>query len=209
MQEVNNKKSLTFYSLLFPCGFIIFIWLIAFTQYLLHEHWTNYGVMPRTITGLRGIMFSPFIHANWEHLLSNTMPLLLLGFCLIYFYKKLSIKVFVLIYLLTGILVWIFGRTSFHIGASGLIYGLAGFIFVSGILRKVRALQAIGLLVTFLYGSMIWGILPYEIGISWESHLAGLITGISCAFIFRHQGPQKKKYDWEMEEEELSYENQK
>jgi membrane associated rhomboid family serine protease len=159
------------------------------------------GIIPRTVAGLPGIIFSPFIHGNYEHLLANSMPLLVVGSGLIYFYGDIAWKVLRMIWLFTGFWVWLAARQEAHIGASGLIYGLVCFLFLSGILRKDTRLLAVSLLVTFLYGSMVWGILPVNQTISWESHLFGSVAGFFCAIYFRDLGPQRQKTQWEIEEE--------
>jgi membrane associated rhomboid family serine protease len=189
-------------SLIWPFIFAISMWVIKLSETAFDIRFTTLGLKPRTIDGLIGIVTSPFIHADYLHLISNTIPLLILGAALIYFYKPIAFKVFVLIFFLTGIWVWLAGRPSYHIGASGVVYGLAFFLFLSGIFRKDRSLMAFSLLVVFLYGSIIWGILPIESGMSWEGHLFGALSGIICAFAFKNEGPQRKKFDWEEEEDE-------
>ena len=143
------------------------------------------GILPRNITGLVGIFTSPLIHGSFSHLISNTAPLIFMGLGIFYFYPKVAYKVFTIIYLGTGILVWIFAREVYHIGASGIIYGFVSFLFFSGIFRKDNRSIALALVVVFLYGGLIWGVLPVEKGVSWESHLFGAIVGIIPAFIFR------------------------
>ena len=160
------------------------------------------GIYPRTLAGLPGIIFSPFIHAGTDHLLSNTLPLLVVGSGTIYFYRAIAYRVVGLIWLFSGFWIWLAARQSYHIGASGLIYGLVCFLFFSGIIRKDTRLMAVSLLVTFLYGSMVWGILPIDQSVSWEAHLFGSIAGIICAFYFRQWGPQRPKVQWEIEEEQ-------
>jgi len=160
------------------------------------------GILPRNMIGILGIISGPIIHANFTHLLSNTIPLLILGWAIFFFYYKVSYKTFVIIYLLTGLLVWLFARQVYHIGASGIVYGFVSFLFFSGIFRRDNKSIAIALIVTFLYGGIVWGILPGQKGISWESHLFGGIAGIITAFIFRKIDPPKK-YDWEDEEEDF------
>jgi membrane associated rhomboid family serine protease len=130
---------------------------------------------------------------------------LVLGSALFYFYRDIAPRILILIWLFTGFWVWVGARESYHIGASGVVYGLAAFILVSGILRRHTGLMAMALVVVFLYGSLIWGIFPEFFpneNISWESHLFGLIAGISLAFYYRKEGPQRKKYSWELEENE-------
>jgi membrane associated rhomboid family serine protease len=197
---MDDKKK--FYSsLLFPAGFIILLWLIKLSEIIFHFDFTWLGVFPGSVKGLPGIIFGPMIHANITHLMSNTLPVLLLGTGIIYFYKDSSFKVITIIYIGTGILVWFFARKAYHIGASGLIYGFVAFLFFSGIIRRDTRAIALALIVTFLYGSIIWGVLPLDSGISWESHLFGSLLGIFCAFIFRDYDPPIK-YDWENEEED-------
>jgi membrane associated rhomboid family serine protease len=147
-----------------------------------------------------GIIFSPFIHADFTHLFNNSLPFFLLSVALFYFYSEVALKVFLWTYFLTGILVWFGGREAYHIGASGLVYGLASFLFFSGIIRKYYRLVALSLLVVFLYGQMVWGIFPgvYK-NVSWESHMLGFFSGIILAIWFRKEGPQMPVYEW-MEE---------
>jgi membrane associated rhomboid family serine protease len=157
------------------------------------------GILPRNISGLIGILTSPFIHGGFSHLISNTAPLVLTGLGIFYFYPKSAYKVFVIVYLGTGILVWLLARGVYHIGASGIIYGFVSFLFFSGIFRKDSRSIALALVVIFLYGGLIWGVLPVEKGVSWESHLFGAVVGAISAFIFR-KVDMPKRYDWEDEE---------
>ncbi|MBL0072016.1 MAG: rhomboid family intramembrane serine protease [Bacteroidetes bacterium] len=127
-------------------------WLEIQSGYLL----TEYGVLPRTLSGLKGVITSPFIHGDMKHLISNSLPLLVLLSGLFYFYKAMAYRVFAGIFLLGGIWLWIGGRESYHIGASGLVYGLTTFLFLSGVVRREARLMALSLLVVFLYGGMVW-----------------------------------------------------
>ncbi len=111
-------------------------------------------------------------------------------------------------FFISGFFLWIIGRPSYHIGASGLVYALASFLFLSGLIKKNPRLAAVSLIITFLYGSMIWGVFPLKIDVSWEGHLCGLISGILVALFYKNHGPKRKKYDWELEEEnqiEINY----
>lgn len=191
-------------SLQFPVIFIALLWIIRGFEAVTGYDLGFLGVYPRKAEGLVGIITAPLIHGSFKHLFANSVPLFVLGGSLFYFYREIAVKSFVIIYLVTGLWVWVGARSSFHIGASGVVYGLASFLFISGILRKEGRLLAITLLVTFLYGSMVWGIFPdfmREQNISWESHLWGLVAGLITAVYFRREGPQRKKYDWEIEEE--------
>lgn len=199
---MDKELRLILYSFIPPVFFTGLLWAIKYMEHLSGFGFSEYGNLPRHIEGLRGIVLSPFIHGSLEHLVSNTIPLLLLGAALIYFYQGLSLKVFGFIWFLSGLGLWLGGREVYHIGASGLVYGLAFFLFVSGILRKDTRLMAISLLVVFLYGSMIWGIFPIWRGVSWEGHLFGSLAGILCAIVFRQEGPQRQVYVWETEQEQ-------
>lgn len=154
------------------------------------------GVFPREIKGLTGIVFAPLIHGSWEHLFNNSIPLLVLTTALFYFYRTISLKIFLLIYFIHGLWLWSFGRDSYHIGASGIIYGLGSFLFVSGIIRKNSHLLAISLLVAFLYGSMVWGIFPTIESVSWEGHFTGMASGILLAFYYKKYGPGPNFGKW-------------
>lgn len=139
------------------------------------------GIFPRTIHGLIGILTGPMIHGSWVHITSNTIPLLFLGSSLYYFYDRIATRVFLQCYFFTGIFVWIFGRPFYHIGASGLIYGLAFFLISFGIFRKDFRSLFISIVVVLLYGGIIYGVFPSQPGVSWESHLMGAIVGVVTA----------------------------
>ena len=183
-----------------PLYFVLLLWIIFWIEVKYGYNFNKYGIYPRSLKGLRGIFFSPFIHGDIKHLYHNSIPLFVLLFSLYYFYRKIAFKVFVYGTLFTGILTWIIARRSFHIGASGIIYLLFSFIFFSGIIRKNYRLIAVSLMVIFLYGSMVWYLLPVKEEISWEGHLSGFIVGIIFAIYFRNTGPQKFKYEWEQED---------
>ncbi len=190
------------YSLVFPVFFLIVIWLIKIAEILLTIDFTLLGIFPLKTKGLVGIITAPLIHSDIEHLIANSVPILILGTGLFYFYNKIAYKVFFLSYFIANIWIWLGARQAYHIGASGLIYSFASFLFVSGVIRKNIRLMAISLLVVFLYGSMIWGVLPLQPHISWESHLMGAIAGLVLAIYYKDQGPKRKVYSWELEEED-------
>jgi membrane associated rhomboid family serine protease len=181
--------------------FILILWLIRIFESYTRIDLGVYGVEPKVIKGLTGIIFSPLIHADFEHLFSNSISLFLLTFGVFYFYRKPSLKVFTIIYFGSGLLVWIFGRQAYHIGASGLVYGFASYLFFIGMFRRDKGAMALSLLMVFLYGSLVWGLFPIDQSISFESHISGAALGLLCAIIFRNSEP-KKKYEWEEEEEE-------
>ncbi|MFY0626649.1 MAG: rhomboid family intramembrane serine protease [Reichenbachiella sp.] len=161
------------------------MWLLFTFQFFTEIDLGFLGVYPREISGFIGVFFSPLIHGNISHILSNTFPLLFLGTTIFVFYPKVATWVFVNCYLLTGLLVWIFGRSFYHIGASGLIYGLAFFLILLGFFRKDRKSLLISIIIVLLYGGMIYGILPDNSDVSWESHLFGAAVGGGLAFFYR------------------------
>ena len=179
---------------------VILIWAVFWLELKFHMNLNEYGVFPRTLKGLRGVFFSPFIHGSVEHLYNNTIPLAVLTASLFYFYKKISLKVLLYGVLLSGILTWLIGRTSYHIGASGIIYVLASFTFFKGIFSKYYRLVALSLIVVFIYGSLLWYIFPIKDEISWEGHLGGFITGLLLAIFLKTETPSLKKFDWEHED---------
>lgn len=205
-----NEKKQFILSLVFPVFFLFLLWFFKFIEFGLDTNLAYLGIYPLKVKGLIGIITAPLIHADLNHLFNNSLPVFFLSLALFYFYREVSYQVFFLSYLSTGILVWFIGREAYHIGASGIIYSLAAFLFVSGVLRSNRKLLAISLLVIFLYGSMIWGLFPYDYKISWESHLMGALTGVALAFIYRKYGPEAdinaipKDFD---DEDDLDYES--
>lgn len=205
MLDIAERKKLK-YSLIIPSFFIVFLWIIRFFEEVEYTNLYRFGVYPRELKGLFGILLSPFIHADFNHLISNTFPLIILGTGIIYFYRSLAYKVIGFIWIVSGFCVWIAARESYHIGASGLIYGVASFLFFSGIIRKDIRLSAISLLVVFLYGGLIWGIFPIFPKISWEYHFFGGFCGLIAAIIYRKEGPKTVKWNWD-EDEDLDFEN--
>lgn len=168
-------------------GLIVVGFLLEFIEPL---NLVSYGLVPRTVRGLAGIITMPFLHANLAHLLANLSSLaILLGF-LVVFHSQRLVEVVIEAIVLGGLLLWVFGRTADHIGASGLIYGLAGFIIVSGFVQK-RFLEVLGAVaVAFIYGtSLFWGLLPTDPGISWDGHLAGAVAGTAMALFTERKRP--------------------
>jgi membrane associated rhomboid family serine protease len=162
------------------------MWIIFLVQFFTRSDFGSLGIHPRDTTTLFGILTSPLIHANWEHLLSNSLPMLILGVLLFVIYDKIAIWVWILNYIFTGFMVWLFARNSYHIGASGIIYGLASFLFFIGFFRMDIKSIAISSGVAIFYGGMVWGILPLQPGVSWESHLFGGIIGFILAYLFKN-----------------------
>ena len=177
------------------------MWLVKLIELQFDLSFVKFGVSPQTLKGLRGLLFSPFIHKDLTHLFNNSYPILILGGLLFSVYRKIALPICVWLFFISGFWLWIIGRPSFHIGASGIIYALASFLCISGVIRKNPRLAAVSLIIIFLYGSMIWGIIPTKEPISWEGHLAGFVAGILVAVFYRNEGPLAKKYQWEIDEE--------
>ncbi len=184
---------------------IAILWIIKGLQLVFSWRLGIYGIYPREIEGLAGIVFAPLIHGSFEHLFSNTLALFILTTALFYEYPKSAKWTFIIIYFGSGLGVWLFARESYHYGASGLTHGMMFFLFLIGILRRDKPAMAIAMIVFFLYGSMVWGVLPTKEEISFESHLFGALMGVVCAIIFRNKDPKppEKKYSWEIEETDI------
>ena len=184
-----------------PVTFLLIMWLVKIIEVQFSFSFIKFGVFPQSFEGLKGVFFSPFIHKNFTHLFNNSYPILILGVLLFYVYRKIAVEIFIWLFFISGFWLWIIGRQSFHIGASGIIYALASFLIISGIIRKDTRLAAVSLIIIFMYGSLIWGIMPLKESISWEGHLSGFAAGILVAIFYRHKGPKRKKYQWEIDEE--------
>jgi membrane associated rhomboid family serine protease len=202
LEEAKFYKKKALLSAFIPFIFIFFMWMIKAIEKLFNIELFFLGIHPLSVDGLAGIIFSPFVHADLKHLFNNSIGLFILSLALFFFYSEVALKVFLSSWVFSGILVWVAGRDSWHIGASGIIYGIASFLFFSGIIRKYFRLVALSLLVVFLYGSMVWGLFPgiYQ-NVSWESHMLGFFSGIALAIYYRKEGPQEPVYEWLQEEE--------
>lgn len=197
MKETDFKFSASVIA--WPLLFLLAIWVVFWFEIRFRMSLYDYGIYPRTLSGLKGIVFSPFLHGNLEHLYNNSIPLFFLVMALRYFYREQSLQVLVLGIMLSGFGTWLIGRESMHIGASGLIYVLVSFIFFKGIQSGYYRLVALSLTIVVLYGGMVWYLFPSaEQNISWEGHLAGFITGFLLSYFIKTQDYQKPiKYDWE------------
>ncbi len=195
-------------SILTPLLFVILILNIQIIQWAFSFSLVFLGLLPRTLTGLKGILFAPLIHASFYHVISNSIPLFVLGSAVKYFYPESSSKVFVIIYFVPNIFVWLFAREAYHIGSSGIVYGLGAFLFFSGIVRRDKTSIAVALIVVFLYGGLVWGIFPIKRDISFESHFFGMLVGALLAFVFKNRDreiiPEEEK-DWDKNELKISY----
>ncbi len=183
--------------ILYPLAILFTIWLVFWYQIRVDYGIKSFGIRPHKLEGLLGIFTSPFLHSDINHLYNNSIPLLVLTLALFYFYKKIALKVIIYGILISGLLTWLIANSGNHIGASGLIYVLVSFIFFKGIFAKHYRLIALSLMVVFLYGSLIWYVFPVKVGMSWQGHLGGLITGFVFALIFRKQVAKPEKYYWE------------
>ncbi len=179
-----------------PILYVVVIWFIYWIEIYFSFNFNKFGVFPRTLKGFRGVFLTHFIHSNANHVFNNSIPLFVLLSSLFYFYKEVSYKVLIFGAFLTGFLTWIIARESYHIGASGIVYLLFSFIFFSGIIRKHFRLVALSLVVIFLYGSMIWYVLPIKEGMSWEGHLSGFLIGFVFSFLFKNKGIVKEEYQF-------------
>jgi len=185
--------------ILLPFLFILSIWLVYWSEIRFGFRFNEYGVYPRTLQGLRGVIFSPFIHGSLKHVWNNTIPLFLLSAAVIYFYRSQRWTIFLIGWLGSGILTWIIGREANHIGASGFIFMLMSFVFFKGVITGYYRFVALSLIIMFLYGGMLWYLFPIERHISWEGHLGGFTTGFLLA-VFLPVVYSKDRYEWEKEE---------
>ena len=184
-------------------GFVALLWLIPLLGWGLDLD--RFGVRPRETIGVIGIFTAPLLHAGFAHLVANTLPLLILGTTMLHLYPSSALRVLPAIYLVPGVAVWLFARGGNHIGASGLVYGLVAYIFFAGMFRGDRRAMSASLLVAFLYGASVWGVLPLEDGVSWETHLAAALVGIVMAYIYRNTDVSPRvEYSWEREAQEAA-----
>jgi membrane associated rhomboid family serine protease len=193
---VNIDTRKLVYACYYPVLFLGLLWLVKLLEFSMNLDLYFLGNYPLSAEHLPGIIFQPLLHENLSHLWSNTIPLFFLIWSLFYFYGDISFKVFGLIWVGSGAFTWLIGRPSFHIGASGIVYGLVFFLFFSGLIRKMRDLMALSAIVAFLYGSLFWSMLPvvelWRPELSWEGHLSGAFAGALLAIWFRHAPPQRK-----------------
>jgi membrane associated rhomboid family serine protease len=178
--------------------------VVKFVEFFGGLDYSRFGIYPRHVDGLIGVLSAPFIHGSFAHLFANTAPIIVIGTMLLYGYPRAARVLLPAVWLGAGLAVWLFAREAYHIGASGLAFGMLLFVFTIGALRWERRAIALSMVVFFLYGGMIWGVLPDSRGVSFESHLSGALIGIALAFLLRHRDPlsPRKQYSWEGEQEE-------
>lgn len=214
--DTKKEQSFILNNLIRSAWFVFIIAAVHFIDWLIAFDFGTLGVLPRTISGIKGIFFMPLLHGDLGHLGSNSVPLFVLSFLMFTTYPKVAKQSFTIIYFLSGIAVWIFARQNYHIGASGVVYGLAFFLFAMGIMRKDFRSMALALLVVFLYGGIIWGLLPLQPGVSFEGHIFGALAGIFSAYLYKdvnkapprirpepEEGPVIEEPFWKPKEEEL------
>lgn len=185
----NGEESVRFRrSVYYVLSFIFILWFVKALEYAIDADFSNFGILPRTLHGSIGIITSPFIHGDIYHLISNTFPLIILGIGILYYYPRIGHQVILLIYIMTGFWVWVAAREAFHIGASGIVYGMFAFLLVGGFIRRDRRTLSVSFALLFIYGSsMFSGLIPTTASISWESHLMGFAAGVFSAFYFRQE----------------------
>jgi len=180
--------------------FVAILWLIQLLISGLDLRPENFGVRPRQPAGLTGILFAPLVHGDFAHLFANSPPLIVAGTAMLYLYPQSALRVLPAIYFGPGVAVWLLAAGSSHIGASGLVYGLVAYILVAGLLRRDRRAIAASLLISFMYGTLVWGLLPIRLGVSWETHLAAAVIGTVLALALRRLDvPPRRRYSWEEE----------
>lgn len=195
---MNTEKQLKLTKSIFliPIAYVLIIWIIYGIEIAFGYNFNKYGVYPRNLMGFRGVFLTHFIHSNTSHLFNNSIPLFVLLSSLFYFYKEVAYKVLFFGGFFAGFITWMIARESYHIGASGIVYVLFSFVFFSGVIKKHYRLVALSLIVIFLYGSMIWYILPIKDGISWEGHLSGLLVGLFFSILYRNKGIVKEVHQF-------------
>ena len=203
--ENQDEKRLLFASAIIPTILAAIMWLVKIIEVLFHLDFSFLGVKPVSPEGIPGIFLFHFIHGDWEHLFANTIPILVLGSALYYFYRPIANRILLILIFSVGLLTWCGARGGVHIGASGLVYGLTFFLMLSGFIRRDKKLIIISLVVVFLYGSLVWGLYPkyaIENNISWEGHLSGFVMGIVLAIFYKNEGPQREEYVMEDDDDD-------
>ena len=209
---MNNKQEVheIIEAIVFPFLFVLLLWLIYFIGNNISFDIGRLGLIPLDFKSLTGIITAPLIHLDFDHISSNSLSFIIIGFGLCFLYKRKAVSVFLFIYFASGLWGWLFARRGCHIGASGLIYGMFFFLITSAIIKREKRTMAFSLLITFLYGAIVWGFFPEFFpsrNISWEMHTTGAVSGIIAAFLFKKDGPQNK-LPFEDEEDDDNDENQ-
>jgi membrane associated rhomboid family serine protease len=180
-----SEKRKLIHAIIFPLFFLVIMWVTYAVFHITQTNMSLLGVKPLSLGGLCGIVCSPFAHGGIKHIVSNSISFFILASLLFYFYRYISYRVFFLNWIISGTLLWLGGRDVTHIGASGIVYGLAFFIFFSGFFKREKSLKAVSFIVIIFYGGMVWGMMPMNNNISWEGHLFGAMSGLSLAWYYR------------------------
>ncbi|MBP6284693.1 MAG: rhomboid family intramembrane serine protease [Paludibacteraceae bacterium] len=211
-KNMDMHTRLLYHALVYPLFFLFCFWFVFFVEWFLKADFKEFGVYPLALKGLKGIITMPFIHADFKHLFANSAAFFLLTTLLFSNYRHIALRVFILIWLVSGSILWIIGRQNWHIGASGVVYGIAFFLFLRGFFSKKIQLAATSLIVAFLYGSMVWYMFPLGVDrhISWEGHLSGAVIGSLLAIYYKLKEPpeipitdneeEEVEYDWQVDE---------
>jgi len=200
---MNSRQARSSFRLAFKAALVLvgLLWLVFVTDSVFGLHLNRFGLRPGSISGLAGILTAPLLHGDLGHLFNNSIPLLVAATAMLYLYPSASLRVFPIVWLGSGMLGWLIGRPSIHIGASGLLYGLLAFVFFSGVLRRDMRSVSVSLVIWFLYSTMIWGIFPIRPNMSWELHLSGAVIGVVLAWVYRKRDQVPlKKYTWEYDD---------
>lgn len=196
-----STQPFSFRVIALPIYLVLAMWVVYWLEIRFGYSLSKYGILPGSLTGLRGIVFGPFIHGSLKHLFNNSVPFFVLLSALLYFYPKQALRILILGSLLAGFGTWLIGRQSYHIGASGIVYMLASYLLFQGLFSKNIRLISLSLIVVFFYGSLIWYLFPVDPDISWEGHSSGFVVGILLALLnYKHIPSTKKVYAWEKED---------
>ncbi|MBF9254261.1 rhomboid family intramembrane serine protease [Pontibacter sp. 172403-2] len=183
-RTISDENDLFAYSFLPGTLFVALLWLISLLSYLTEANLVWLGIFPRSFFGLIGVLTAPLIHEGLVHLLSNSFPLVLLSGFILYMHRPVATRVLLLVYVLSGLLTWFIGRQNYHVGASGVVYGMAGYLLFNGFLQRNRGAMAVSLVVLFLYSGLFYGLFPTDEQISWEGHLGGILSGLVAAILY-------------------------
>lgn len=205
MKKNSNSFGSAAEAIIYPLLLLLVMWVVFWAERVSGLNLVQYGIQPKQWESWKGVLFMPLLHSpnDWAHIVNNSIPTFMLLSALVYYYRAVALRVVAISWLVTGLGIWTLAEDngSFHIGMSGVVYALFGFLFFSGFFRNYRPLQGVTLFIGFLYGSMFWGIFPQQTNVSWEGHLMGLGIGIILAIIYRSEGPKAPKYQYEIEQE--------
>lgn len=205
MKTQKDEYGTTIEAILYPLLLVTVMWVVFWAERVSGYDLVQLGIRPQHWESWKGVFFMPLLHApnDSAHIVNNTFPTLFLLGALVFYYRRIAFRVLAVSWLVTGLSVWWLAddTNAYHIGMSGVIYALFGFLFVSGFFRGILRLQALTLMVVILYGSMVWGIFPQEANVSWEGHLGGLFIGVTLAVYYRRKGPKRQKFQYEIEQE--------